>query len=103
MIPHCITDNIYPQKIKFEYSYPHSNAFLQFCLKLEPLKAAPHQMRCDIIYDIKLFPTVYHRINCRKFLTSNQISGCKIKCIRIIFGGYFYLAILVVKTQIAKI
>ena len=57
------------------------NTLLQFCLKLElckPHKAARHQTKCDIINDVKLFPTVY-----RKLLTlSNQMSCYKIKCIR---------------------
>ena len=70
----------------FEYGYPHSNALLQFRLELErwkPHKAARHQTRCDVINNVKLFPTVYHRIYCRKFLTlSNQTSRYKIKCIR---------------------
>ena len=46
----------------FEYGYPHSNAFLQFELKLEhckPHKAARHSTKYDVINDIKLFPTVY--------------------------------------------
>ena len=45
----------------FEYGYPHSNALLQFRLELEPCKthkAARHPMKCDVINDIKLFPTV---------------------------------------------
>ena len=71
---------------KFEYDYPHSNTLLQFCFKLERCnryKAARHLTICDVINDVKLFPTVYHRINCRKFLTfSNQASRYKIKCIR---------------------
>ena len=71
----------------FEYGYPHSNAFLQFWLKLErckPYKIERHPTICDVINDVKLFPTVYHRINCRKFLTlSNQMSRYKSKCIRI--------------------
>ena len=70
----------------FEYGYTHSNALLQFCLKFEsckPQKAACHPTICDIIYDIKQFPTVYRRIYCRKYLTlSNQTSDYKIKCIR---------------------
>ena len=70
----------------FEYGYPHSNVLLKFCLEfgaLEAHKAARHPTRCDIINDVKLFPTVYHRIYCRKFLTlSNQTSRYKIKCIR---------------------
>ena len=66
----------------FEYSYPHSNAFQQFHLKLEhckPYKAAHHPTKCDIINDVK-----QNRIYCRKFLTlSNPMSRNKIKCIRI--------------------
>ena len=34
-----------------------------------PYKAARHPRICDIINDVKLFPTVYRRIYCRKFLT----------------------------------
>ena len=60
----------------FEYGYLHSNALLQFELKLElckPHKAACHTTKRDVINDVKLFPTVYRRIYCRKFLTlSNQ-------------------------------
>ena len=60
----------------FEHGYPHSNALLQFRLKLErckPHNAARHAMKCDVINDVKLFPTVYRRIYCRKFLMlSNQ-------------------------------
>ena len=71
----------------FEYGYPHSNALLQFELKLErckPHKPARHPKKCDVINDVKLFPTVYGRIYCRKFLTlSNQTSRYKLNCIRI--------------------
>ena len=71
----------------FEYGYPHSNALLQFRLKLEsckPQNVARHLTKCDVINDVKLFPTVYHRIYCRKFLTlSNQAPRYKSKCIRI--------------------
>ena len=45
----------------FEYGYPHSNALLQFELKLEhckPHKAVRHQTKCDVINGVKLFPTV---------------------------------------------
>ena len=59
-----------------EYGYPHLNALLQFGLKLERCKlhnAARHLMKCDVINEVLLFPTVYHRIYCRKFLMlSNQ-------------------------------
>ena len=46
----------------FEYSYPHSNTLLQSRLKLEgckPHKIACHPTKCDVINDVKLFPTVY--------------------------------------------
>ena len=69
----------------FEYGYPHSNALLQFRLKFErckPHNTASHPTKYDIINDVKLFPAVYRRIYCRKFLTlSNQKSGFKSKCI----------------------
>ena len=74
---------------KFEYGYSHSSALLQFrprleCWKLH--KAACHPRRCDVINDVKLFPTVYCRIYCRKFLTlSDQTSLYIFKCIRIPF------------------
>ena len=49
----------------FEYGYNcHSNAFLQFPLKLErckPHKSASHPTKCDINNDIKLVSTVYRR------------------------------------------
>ena len=44
-----------------EYGYPHSNALLLSRLKLErckPHKAARHPTKCDVINDVKLFPTV---------------------------------------------
>ena len=53
------------QNENFEYGYPHSNALLQFRLKLEcckPHNAAHHLLKCDVINDVKLFPTVYCRI-----------------------------------------
>ena len=71
----------------FEYGYPHSNALLLSLLKLElckPHEAARHPTKCDVINNAKLFPIVYHRIYCRKFLTlTNQTSRYKSKCIRI--------------------
>ena len=59
-----ISKHISPNE-NFEYGYPHSNALLQFCLKLEPCKlhkAAHHPTKCDIINDVKPFPTVYRRM-----------------------------------------
>ena len=59
---------------------------MHFC-KLEhckPHKAPRHPMKCDIIYDVKLFPIVYRRIYCKIFFSlSNQMLRYKIKCIRI--------------------
>ena len=95
-------------KENFEYGYLHSNALLQFRLDFmqfksvanpkgvqgvhsnppppnlcKPHNAARHPRKCDVINDVKLFPTVYRRIYCRKFLTlSNQESRYKGKCIR---------------------
>ena len=69
-----------------EYGYLHSNALLQFDIKLErckPYKATRHRRKCDVINDVKLFPTVDRRIYCHKFMMlSNQTSHYKIKCIR---------------------
>ena len=71
----------------FEYGYPHSNALLQFRLKFErckPCNTAHKPTKYDVINDVKLFPAVYCRIYCRKFLKlSNQKSRFKRKCIRI--------------------
>ena len=78
------------QNENFEYINPHSNALLQFDLKSErckPHRAARHPKKGDVIDDVKLFPTVYGRLYCRKFLTlSNQTSRYKCKCIRTFCG-----------------
>ena len=87
MIFNHISDDIHTQMS------PHFNALLQFCLKFEhckPHKTAHQSTKCDIINNVKLSPTVYHRlysaIDCRKFVTlSNQMSRYKSKCIRIIY------------------
>ena len=83
--PTYIRRYTYPNE-NFENGYPYSNALLQFHLKLErckPHNAACHPTRCDVINDVKLFPTVYRRICCRKFLMlSNRTWRYKIKCIR---------------------
>ena len=75
------------QNENFEYGYPHSNALLQFELKLEffkPYKAACHPTRHGVNNDVKLFQTVYPSIYCHKFLKlSNQTSRYKLMCIRI--------------------
>ena len=80
MIPESIANDIPPQ-IKIL----KMNA--QFPLKLKrckPDKAACHPTKYDVINDVKLFPTVYCRIYCRKMLMlSNQTSPYKSKCIKI--------------------
>ena len=87
MISHRISYETSSPNENFEYGFPLSNVLLQPRLKLERCKphiAARHPTKCDIIKDIKLFPTVYCRIYCRKFLTlSNQTLRYKSKCIRI--------------------
>ena len=89
MISDRIPDEYISPNENFEYGYPHSNALLQFCHKLERCKlqkAACHVTKCDVINDFKIFPTVYRRKywNSCKFLTlSNQTSHFKSKCIRI--------------------
>ena len=81
MISKRISDDKPLQMKIFEYGYSHSNALLQFYLNFEryrPHKAACHLTKCDVINGVKLFPTVYHWIYCRKLLTlSNQTSHYK--------------------------
>ena len=71
---------------KFEYGYPHSNGFLQFCLKLErckPHEAARHQTICDVINDVKLFPTIISQdILSQIFYAIQPDVALQIKCIR---------------------
>ena len=91
MISERISDDI-PPKIKIlNMVIPIQ---MHFFFKLElctPLKTARHPTKCDVINDVKLFPTVYRRIYCRKFLTlSNQTSRYKSKCIRIDFIAWRY-------------
>ena len=42
---------------------------MHFCSleRCKPHNAVRHLMKCDVINDVKLLPTVYHRIYCRKF------------------------------------
>ena len=91
----------------FEYGYPHSNALLQFELKFErckPHKAARHPTKCDVINDVKLFPTVYRRIHCRKYLTlSNQTPCYKLMRIRIVVYPLQNLVLYHSQTQPHKI
>ena len=63
MISNRISNDKPPQMKNFEKGHPHSNALLQSSLKLEfhkPAKSACHPTICYVIYDVKLFTTVYH-------------------------------------------
>ena len=63
-----------------------------------PHTAACHLTKCDVINDVKLFPTVYHRIYCRKFLTLSNQSPCyKSKCIRIVHCSVGSITVKIVK------
>ena len=63
-----------------------SNWSVARCIKLH--KGVRHPTKVDIINEVKLFPTVYRRIYCRKFLTLfNQMSCYKSKNIRILNCG----------------
>ena len=66
-----ISDDIPPQMKILNLVIP-----ILIHLKLEcckPHNAACHPMKCDVINDVKMFPAVYHRIYCHKFLMlSNQ-------------------------------
>ena len=88
-ISNDIPPTIYLPNANFEYGFPHSYALLQFCFKLESCKlhtAACQLTKCDIINDVKLFPTVYCIIYCHKFLMlCNQTLHYKNKCIRMCF------------------
>ena len=83
MISKCISDNIPPQMKILNMVIPILMYFFKFRRKLEHCKshnAVHHPMKCDIIHNVKLFPTVYRMIYCRKFLTlSNQKSHYKIQ------------------------
>ena len=91
MISERISDDIPPQMkilnmvipILIHFYSLVSNWSGAICIK--PHKGVRYPTKYDVINDIKLFQTVYHRIYCRKFLTlSNWMSRYKSKCIRII-------------------
>ena len=80
MISKRISDDIIRQYTSlnenFEYGYPHSNVLLQRSSKIGALQAPGklhesvcHQMKCGVINDVKLFPTVYRRIYCCDILS----------------------------------
>ena len=87
MISDRISEDIPPQMKIFNMVIPILMHFCSFAsnwsvasrIKLHVIQ------RNEIIIDVKLFPTVFRRIYCRKFLRlSDQTSRYKTKCIRII-------------------
>ena len=82
MISEHISENIPRQMKNLNFVTPILMQFLQVGLKFErckPQKAAGHPAICYLINDVRIFPTVYHRIYCRKFLLlSNQTRRYKI-------------------------
>ena len=86
MIFKRISDDIPPQMKILNMIIPTVMHFCSFVLiwsVASPIKPQVIKTKCDVIDDVKLFPTVYQRIYCRKLLTlSNQTSRYKIKCIR---------------------
>ena len=92
MISDRISDDIPPQmeilnmviSILMLFCCFVSNWSVASCIKLH--KGVRCQMKCDVINDVQLFPTVYHRIYCRKFfMLSNQTLRYKSKSIRILY------------------
>ena len=83
MISERISADIPPQMKILNMVIPILMQFCSFeCCK--PHNAARHLMKCDVINDVKLLPTVYRRINYRKFLTlSNHKLRYRSKRIRI--------------------
>ena len=81
MISEHISNDIPPQIKILTTVIPILMHFYSFLSK--PYKVTCHPTECDIINDVKLFQTVYHRIYSRKCLTlSNQMLYYKSKCIR---------------------
>ena len=90
MICDRIFDDIPPQMKILNMAIPNLMRFYSLVSKLSVAsrikthKGVRHKMKCGVINDVKLFPTVYRTIYCHKFLTlSNQTSRYKSKCIRI--------------------
>ena len=68
MISSHISDDIPLQKKIFNMVILilNSNALLHFCL-IGALQAVRHQTKCDVINEVKLFPTVYPRYTVANF------------------------------------
>ena len=64
MISERISDDIPPNILNMVIPILMHFCSLERC---KPHNAVRHLMKCDVINDVKLLPTVYHRIYCRKF------------------------------------
>ena len=65
MIYERISDDIPPQMKILNMVIP---ILMHLCsLRCKPHKAARHPRKCDVINDVKLFPTLYRRINFANF------------------------------------
>ena len=96
MISERISNDIPPQIKILNMVIPILMHFCSFFSNWSVARCTmPHiiqQTKCDIINDVKLFPTVYRRIDCRKFfMLSNQTSRYKSKCIRMLFDSLTFL------------
>ena len=84
MISERISDDIPPQMKILNMVIPILMHFCSF-KRCKQHNAARHLMKCDVINAVKLLPTVYCRIYCRKFLTlSNQKKRYKRNRIRML-------------------
>ena len=70
MISELVSDDLPLQMKSLNMVIPILMHFFSFVAFLSVAsRILRHQMKCDVINDVKLFPTVYCRICCRKCLT----------------------------------
>ena len=87
MISDCISDDRPPQMKILNMVIPilmHYCSFVSNWSVTSGIKRRDSECptKCDVINNVKLFPTLYRRIYSRKFLRlSSQISFYKFKCI----------------------
>ena len=73
MISERIFDDILPPMKKFNKVIPILMRFYSLvsnrrvASRIKPLKGVRHPTKCDVINDVKLFPTVYPRITVTNF------------------------------------
>ena len=85
MISEHTSDDIPPQMKILNMVIPIVMHFCSFisnlsvASRIKPHKGIHHQMKCDVINDIKLFPTVFRRIYCCNFFSCYPIKHCVTK------------------------